>query len=114
MRIEHRALGLALLGRSDVALRALPPPPAPRCRFADRKMDRRLGCRHPAFERRHNAFAQIQAVRFTHPIDPSGHYLRNRIMLPPPWESPRDSLFESNALVRYPLCRTGGPDPSRP
>src|SRR5258707_955039 len=66
MRIEHRALGLALLGRSDVALRALPPPPAPRCRFADRKMDRRLGCRHPAFERCHNALAQIQAVRLSH------------------------------------------------
>src|SRR6266542_3881264 len=66
VRIQHRALGLALLGWPNVALRALQPAPGSHRRYPDQKARRRLARRHPFFERRHNALPQIQAVRLSH------------------------------------------------
>src|SRR5207253_10870684 len=93
----HRARRLALLGRLDVALRALQPTPRPRRRLADRKAGRRLSRRHAAFERRHNTLAQIQAVRLTHRSIPPAFAVESNhsslsLGIPP------DSLFRKNAL----------------
>src|SRR4030088_1468598 len=68
--IEHRTLRLALLGRPNVALRALQPTPFARRRYPDQKARRRLTRRHPAFERRHHALPQILAVRLSPPVLP--------------------------------------------
>src|SRR5258707_13253531 len=102
MRIEHRTLGLALLGRPNVTLRSLQPTPAPHRRYPDRKARRRLTRRHLFFEHRHNALPQIQAVRLSHRslqvTDESNH---SSLFL----GIPSDSLFGENALavVRFHL-----------
>ena len=109
MRIEHRALGLALLGRPDVALRAFQPTPGPRRRFPDRKAGRRLTRRHAAFERRHNTLAQIQAVRLTHRSIPPAIAVRIESLFPAPGNPSRLSFQGkcSSALGRAPVPDTG-------
>src|SRR3990167_1822382 len=84
MRIEHRALRLALFGRSNVALRALQPTPGARRRYPDRIARRRLTRRHPVLYRPNYPLPQIQAVRLAHRF--LRHWSMNRIILPLAWE----------------------------
>ncbi len=97
MRIQNRALGLALPRRADIAFGTLQPGPRPRRCNPDIKPRRRLARRHSALDRPNHPLAQIHAVRLAHPnLQPIGEESNHAI---PPEGIPPGSRFRENALA---------------